>query len=287
VIEKIKNSWEKKMSRYNWIDGKDFSIDHFFLMDRWLLKMIFKKYETIEVSELKDLSRAMGTLLKENPKLCWYITKRAPETKKGIARLIEGAYTNLSKEELRKKEIELMEAMETDVIYTEPHMMQLNCNYIYAWDEKYLNELIDLKDMVVLDLGAGTGRLTFAAAKYAKRVYASEPVDMLREYMRDYIKDHHITNVKVLDGFVESIPYEGNTFDAVISGHVVGDNYEQEIQEMTRVIKNSGYIVICNGDDDIVRTKPDQELLNRGFEVFKHKSSVGGVIYNYRKQVIK
>lgn len=60
-----------------------------------------------------------------------------------------------------------------------------------------------------------------------------------------------------------------------------------EIAEMTRVTKNGGWLVICNGDDEFKRSAPNDELVSRGFAWFRHESSAGGIIYDYRKQVIK
>lgn len=105
--------------------------------------------------------------------------------------------------------------------------------------------------------------------------------------MRDRIKREGIINVKVLDGEVLCLPFEDDTFDVVMSGHVVGDFYEEEIAEMARIAKNGGWIVICNGDDEFRRTAPNAELITRGFEAFRHESIEGGIIYNYRKQVNK
>lgn len=60
-----------------------------------------------------------------------------------------------------------------------------------------------------------------------------------------------------------------------------------EIAEMTQVTKNGGWLVICNGDDEFKRSAPNDELVSRGFAWFRHESPEGGVIYDYRKQVIK
>ena len=147
-------------------------------------------------------------------------------------------------------------------------------------------ELADFTDKVVLDVGAGSGRLAFAAARKAKSVYASEPVDRLREFMRDKIRKEGIQNVTVLDGTCDRLPYEDNTFDIVMSGHVVGDDYEKELGELTRVVKNGGWILDCPGEDDR-QASLKQELLERGFEYFYYKSRNGGDVYRYRKQIFK
>lgn len=104
--------------------------------------------------------------------------------------------------------------------------------------------MADFENKIVLDVGSGTGRLAFAAAKKVRRVYASEPVDRLREFMRDKIREEDIQNMIVVDGTIENIPYEDNTFDIVMSGHVVGDDYDRELAELTRVVKNGGYITV-------------------------------------------
>ena len=71
-----------------------------------------------------------------------------------------------------------------------------------------------------------------------------------------------------------------------MSGHVIGDNYDREIEELTRVVKNGGLIIDCIGEDNRKRRLND-EFLKRGFEAFYHVSKSGGDIYTYRKMVIK
>lgn len=56
---------------------------------------------------------------------------------------------------------------------------------------------------------------------------------------------------------------------------------------MTRITKNGGWLVICNGDDEFKRSAPNSELVSRGFEWFSHESVIGRISYDYRKQVVK
>lgn len=267
---------------YNWIDKSQYTLDSFLLMDRWLIRMI------INISnDWPEFAQCLSIALTSKPYIAWYCIKKAPEIKDRVEQLIKSAPLISDNEQIKRAEEFIVQATETSIIYTDPINMNKNCNYIYNWKEERLLELVDFKDKLVLDIGSGTGRLTFAAAKLARKVYSSEPTDMLREFMRDKIKNEHITNVTVVDGTVEQIPYEDNTFDIVMSAHVIGDDYEKEIVEMQRVTKHNGYILDCIGDDDRIRENPDEELLKRGFEYLYHKSTLGGDIYRYRKQVIK
>ncbi|AIQ53950.1 class I SAM-dependent methyltransferase [Paenibacillus sp. FSL R7-0331] len=267
--------------RYNWINAEEFSFNSFLLLDRWIIEMICRDYR-----EWTEYEQSLGAALAYNPAVAWYFVQRSPESKAYVEQIIAAAAKGLSAEEVRRAEVFVLQAMETSVVYAYPEIMNRNCNYIYDWDKKHLLDLADFRDALVLDVGSGTGRLAFAAAEQARRVYASEPTDRLREYIRDKIKRENVSNVKVLDGTADSLPYEDNTFDIVMSGHVVGDHYDLELAELTRVVKNGGVIIDCIGDDDHKR-KPDDELLRRGFEVFYHVSKSGGDIYTYRKKITK
>lgn len=268
--------------RYNWIDGKEYTMNCFLLLDRWVLRWIFNDCPYYDGDYLSDMAKALFRY----PYIEEYCRQKAPECSGFFDRLRQVPFDGWSEEKMRRAETSILQFHETFVVYAYPRVME-NVNYIRNWDPKYLHELVNLRDKVVLDVGAGTGRLAFAAAKVAKRVYASEPCDQLREYMRDRIKAEEISNMKVLDGEVLSLPYEDETFDVVLSGHVIGDAYEEEIREITRITKNGGWLVICNGDDEFRRTAPDEQLTSRGFEWFVHESIEGGMIYNYRKQIKK
>ena len=51
------------------------------------------------------------------------------------------------------------------------------------------------------------------------------------------ISNDYRENVRVLDGFADALAFPDDTFDVVMSGHVVGDDYEREIAELSRVCK--------------------------------------------------
>ena len=272
----------------NWIDASDYTMDCFLLFDRWALRWIFSDcsaYDWYPVRD-RDYKLDMAKALRRYPHVDWYVRQKAPECAPFLDELRAIPGEDWTARELREAETAILQAHESFVVYAFPEVMD-RLDYIRDWDEKYLHELVELSGKLVLDVGAGTGRLTFAAAKKARRVYASEPCDCLREYMRDKIRAEGIGNVRVLDGEVLELPFEDDSFDVVLSGHVIGDHYEAEIAEITRITKPGGWLVVCNGDDANVRTAPDPELCARGFEWFRHETPAGGVVYNYRKQVRK
>lgn len=154
-----------------------------------------------------------------------------------------GQAPSLSLQAIRQSELFVMESVEDLVVYCFPEIMDSSCDFIYAWDKSRLFELADFTDkVVVLDLGSGSGRLAFAAAEEAKHVYASEPLNQLRKYLRDKVQEESIQNMTVVDGMASAISYPDDTLDIVMSGHVVGDDPEKELREMTRVVKSGGYL---------------------------------------------
>ena len=163
--------------------------------------------------------------------------------------------------------------------------MDTHCGFIAHWDPARLLELADFKNKTILDVGSGSGRLAFAAAGLAREVYACEPVETLRAYLRSRIRREGLNNVRVVDGMADSLPYPNDLFDIVMSGHVVGDDYDGELTELARVTKPGGWLIDCPGEE--THCAPDQELLRRGWEMLSYPSHLGSQVHRYRKRVIK
>ena len=69
---------------------------------------------------------------------------------------------------------------------------------------------------MVLDIGAGTGQATLRCAPYAERVFALEPVAVLREYIERKMSAHGFHNVTTLNGILERVPLADDAVDAAI-----------------------------------------------------------------------
>ena len=261
----------------DWIDVNDYDFNCILLMEGFQLDYLCGCGQAVHGE--------LGIALRAHPAVKWYISHLLPRHADLLDRLASDAQ-EVSPAELRRCECAVMAWMEDFVTYTTPEVMADKCPFVYGWDKARLFELADLTGKRVLDVGSGNGRLTFAAAEKAAEVYAVEPVGTLRRFLREKCQAEDIRNVRVTDGFVEALPYPDSTFDVVISGHVVGDDYDRELAELERVCKPGGIILDVPGDqhnDSVLK----QELLDHGYEALPYTGSFGAKVIRYRKVVAK
>jgi ubiquinone/menaquinone biosynthesis C-methylase UbiE len=271
---------------FNWIKPEEYSFNTFLLMDKWIIQYILGLNKYSQGYYVDDEYRQhLGIALYYNPVVRWYFNEKCPEGKERIEKLINSVPQNLSPKEIRESEMYILDKEDSFVVYAYPNVME-GLDYIKYWKSEKLLEIVDFADKVVLDIGSGTGRLAFTAAQKAKYVYAIDPVDRLREYLRDKKEKLKIKNIRISEGTIEEIPYPDDAFDIVMSGHVIGDNPNKEMNEMVRVVKNGGYIINCIGEDNCKR-EMDKNMIQLEFEYIYYKSILGGDIYNYWKKIIK
>ena len=271
---------EKNMTGIlGWMNPEEYSFDCMLRMERFQIRWILENPR----AEAKE---ALAIALKANPKVAWYFAQKCPEMAERVRILAANAPEGLSAEQTRAAEVRALGEYEDFVIYTTPEVMEEKCDFIYGWNRERLYELADLEGKTVLDVGSGTGRLAFAAAEKAAFVVASEPVDSLREFMRDEIARKGITNMRVCDGLCHCLPFPDNTFDVVMSGHVVGDFFRQEVDELTRITKPGGWLLDVPGDQHRTTRRRD-EMTDDGWEELAYTGTFGETTYRYRKQVRK
>ena len=101
----------------------------------------------------------------------------------------------------------------------------------------------------VLDLAAGTGKLTRLLVPSGADVVAVEPVAAMRDEMRAVLPD-----LEILDGTAEAIPLGDGSVDAVTVAQAVHwFDLERAVPEMLRVLRPGGALVL-------VWSLPDQRV---------------------------
>ena len=270
---------EGKMGILGWINPEDYTFDCMLRMERFQIRLMMENLD-------KETEASMAVALKANPKVKWLFERKCPEETERIRTMTARVSADFTPEQIRAAEVKVLGEFEDFVIYTTPEVMGEKCDFIYGWNRKRLFELCELEGKTVLDAGSGTGRLAFAAAEKAAFVVASEPVDSLREYMRDEIVRRGIRNMRVCDGLCDSLPFPDNSFDIVMSGHVVGDRFREEVDELTRIAKPGGWLLDIPGDQHH-QTGRNEQLLADGWEELAYTGTFGETTYRYRKQVRK
>ena len=265
------------MGNLGWINTKEYSFDCMLRMERFQIRLMLENLDG-------ETEAAMALALKANPKIAWFFEQKCPDTADRLKALTAQATGILTPETIRAEEVRVMDVFEDFVIYTTPEAMAEKCDFIYGWNKERLFELCDLKGKTVLDVGSGTGRLAFAAAEKAAFVVASEPVDSLREFMRDEIERKGIRNMRVCDGLCHCLPFPENSFDVVMSGHVVGDFFREEVNELARITKPGGWLLDVPGDQHC-KTSRNEQLLADDWEELAYTGTFGMTTYRYRKQV--
>jgi ubiquinone/menaquinone biosynthesis C-methylase UbiE len=118
-----------------------------------------------------------------------------------------------------------------------------------------LRDITSLESQVVLDLGAGTGRLTCLLAPLASQVYAFDIApDMLR-VSREKLRESGLSNWEITIADHRQLPLAHHSVDLIVSGWSVSylavwnpetwhAELEKAFKEMKRVLKGGSFIVL-------------------------------------------
>jgi SAM-dependent methyltransferase len=115
-----------------------------------------------------------------------------------------------------------------------------------------LAETCDLRwDEKVLDVAAGNGNATLAAARRGARVVSTDYVGSLLERGAERAKAEGL-NVEFAVADVENLPFEDGQFDAVVStfGVMFAPDHARSAAEMARVCRSGGRIGLANWTPD-------------------------------------
>ena len=217
--------------------------------------------------------------------MLWYFQHKNPNVEAWVQKVKDACPKELSVYDIRKMEITVLESAQDWIAYVwDPHLYDRQ-PFMFETPSGLFSP-IDISDKWILDVGAGTGRLSFLVAPACKVVYACEPVGNLRDYIREEAKRRNIRNLYVVDGLIEMLPFPDGTFDVVIGGYVFGDDVPAEMGELQRVTKTGGSIVLCPGNAD-TDNETHSFLIERGFAWERYEESKGIMVRKYWASVIQ
>lgn len=103
----------------------------------------------------------------------------------------------------------------------------------------------------VLDLGSGSGMDTFVAGMHVTETGTVTGIDMTEEQVekaRNLAVDNGFHNVEFHQGYIENLPFEDESFDAVISNGVINLSAEKNrvFEEVSRVLKPEGRLALSD-----------------------------------------
>ena len=149
------------------------------------------------------------------------------------------------------------------------HFLSLNMDK--TWRRKMIAELNSVQPKTVLDVATGTGDVAINTIKQLKiNDLKIEGVDISAEMLnvgRKKIQTEGLSERIVLTlGDSEQLPYQGNKFDAVTVAFGVRnfENLERGIQEMHRVLRGGGKLVVLEFSKPT--TFPFRQLYNFYFK---------------------
>ena len=111
-----------------------------------------------------------------------------------------------------------------------------------------LDKLELAREIVLADLGCGTGFFAIPAARRVKKVFALDIQDEMLDILRDKIKKEKITNIEVVPSRESSIPLYDKSVDILFMANVFHELEDRLslLKEVKRVLKMNGRLIIID-----------------------------------------
>jgi SAM-dependent methyltransferase len=258
----------------NWMDVSSLSFNSILLLERLQLSWFPGWLPEMELS----------IALQANPVVDWWMRHKCPEIEPWLDEVLKAPKEGTSPLAIRLAEVRVLKSI-TDLLVYAIDPTIYDAQPFLKWDSRELTGMADFKDKIVIDVGAGTGRLSLLAAQSAKAVFCVEPVENLRRYLKDKARKSGFNNIFPVDGTITEMPFPDQFTDIMIAGHIFGDQLEQEYTEMARVTKNDGKILLCPGNND-QDNKIHLFLLEKGFLWSSFEEPVDGMKRKYWKSIL-
>ncbi|OUQ89726.1 SAM-dependent methyltransferase [Brevibacillus brevis] len=145
-----------------------------------------------------------------------------------------------------------------------------------------IEEITPIKGQDVIDLGAGSGRLTSVLAPHAKSILALDASAAMLEVNAQQLTHAGLSNWKTSVADHRNIPADDNSADVIVAGWTVCYltssevpnnelNLEQIILEMKRVLRPGGMIVIMETMGTGYEAPHPPEFLTQYYSLLENK----------------
>jgi ubiquinone/menaquinone biosynthesis C-methylase UbiE len=210
--------------------------------------------------------KEFATLLRVHPIIQRFLQKKEPSIKPFLEKVLHENKPENNAKTIEEYCNELLWEIGELIIYNKyPETYDEKIKFTWEIDEIILPELLDNK--TIADIGAGSGMLTSLLANYAKTTYAIEPLNSFRCFMRKRFKEKHLTNIFVIEGFLNCIPLPDDSLDILFTSNALGWDFENEQKEITRVVKPGGPVIhLMRAFDKDVASPYHEKLLEYNYQ---------------------
>lgn len=158
--------------------------------------------------------------------------------------------------------------------------------YLNSFEKgKFLSLLLEIKNKKILDVGAGTGRVSLPLALAGAQVTALDISEKILELLKR--KNKKITTVV---GEAENLPFENESFDIVTAAFLIVHLKDPKIffDEVYRVLKPDGLFLVSNinqKEPPVVKTKEgDIQIKSYYHRPEKIKDSLQDLAFSIEKE---
>ena len=209
--------------------------------------------EPHQIANLPDRAPPMelAAVVRANPQLKDYLAAQHPPIAGFLEELLAdrpagvGADLAASEQELLWEVGDLICYQKAPQLYDERAPGQ-------DWDTSAITEVAVIDGMRVIYAGAGTGQVSFKVAPSARHVFAVEPAQSMRRFIKAKAARLGVTNLFAMDGTLDAIPLPESSADLLVTCRAIGWRLQAELAEAERVVAAAGAIVHLTGmpDDD-------------------------------------
>lgn len=231
---------------------------------------------------LREFGDRLYAALMPLPEVIDHFSKASPTFRAGL-RAARAHAPELSPEELRSTQDAILQRCAWNVGMAKSPATWDALTWSH-WDPHEIHDRVDVGGRVVLDIGAGTGQATLRCAPYAVRVFALEPVAVLREFIERKLSAHGFHNVTTLNALIERVPLADDAVDAaILTNGSFGWKPDEELREIDRVVRPGGTALM------LAPCRPsDTEILDRirraGYEAFDLEMPTMGTFPGFIKR---